>query len=150
MMRFRNVAVFIALVGMLFGLVSVADAAHKKSHKKSASQTREMTGGRGAPEMILTGPITSVSPSTGFFVMNHGTAKNVEEIPIEVDDRTTMMRGGTKINIDEIKPGERVRISYTGTAADVRKTIDVAGGPAMKSSRAKPTHSGKTAKPKQT
>ena len=35
MVSFRKVAVFIGVVGLLFGVVSMADAAHTKSHAKT-------------------------------------------------------------------------------------------------------------------
>jgi hypothetical protein len=103
----------------------------------------EITGRQGKPEMILTGPVLSVSPTTGFFVMRQGTGKDAEEIPVEVDAKTSLMRGGRKVNIDEVKTGERVKVSYSGSAGDVMKTVEVMGGPASKSVR-----SGKSTKAK--
>jgi hypothetical protein len=94
-----------------------------------------MRGGPGKPEMILTGPVIAVAPAVGFIVMRHGAGKDAEEIPINIDDRTTVMRGGKKLTIDEIKVGDRVRISYSGTVADVSKMVEVTGGPSMRSGR---------------
>jgi hypothetical protein len=133
MLSFRKVAVFIALAGLMFGLVSVADAAHTRSHRKSkarsVSEGAEMTGRRGAPEMILSGPVASVSPSTGFIVIRHGAGKNAEEIPVEIDNKTTLTRAGGRESLDQLKAGDRVRISYAGSPGDVTKTVEVTGGP---------------------
>jgi hypothetical protein len=38
------------------------------------------------------------------------------------------MRGGKKITLDEVKVGDRIRVSYTGQAGDVSKTVEVTGG----------------------
>jgi hypothetical protein len=136
MVCFRNVAVFIALVGLMFGLTSVADASsHQGSRAKSRAEVGEGRGGPGKPEMILQGPVTSVSPAVGFIVIRHGGGKDAEEIPIEIDSRTTLMKGGKKINIDEVKVGDRVKISYTGQVADVSKMVDVMGGPSIRSGK---------------
>jgi hypothetical protein len=133
MVSFRKVAVFIGIVGLLFGLTSIVDAAHTKAHRSAqagSSEPERLPGrGPGAPEMILTGPVASVSPATGFIVMTHGGGKDAEEIPIDVDNRTALMRGGKKITIDEVKVGDRIKVSYTGQAGDVSKTVEVTGGP---------------------
>jgi len=138
MLSFRKVAVFMALVGFMLGLAAVADAAHSKAHGKpraaeSGDPERLPGRGPGAPEMILRGPVVSVSPASGFIVLQHGTGKNAEEIPVEVDNKTNITRAGRKLTIDEIKVGDRVKISYTGQAATVSKTVDVTAGPAMRS-----------------
>jgi hypothetical protein len=133
MLSFRKVAVFIALVGLMFGLASVANAAHTKSHRMSRAESGEMRGGPGKPEMILQGPVVSVSPATGFIVIQHGAGKNAEEIPVEVDSRTTLMKAGKKASIDEVRTGDRVKIRYSGQAGDVSKTVDVMAGPSMRS-----------------
>jgi hypothetical protein len=134
MASFGKVAVFIAVVGLMVGLAAVADAAHTRSHRQSRADSEEMRmrGGRGAPEMILRGPVSSVSPAVGFIVIQHGAGKNAEEIPVEIDSRTTIMRGGKKLTIDEVKAGDRVKISYTGQVADVSKMIDITAGPSMR------------------
>jgi hypothetical protein len=133
MVSLRKVAVFIGIVGVLFGLASIVDAAHTKAHRSAqagSSEPERLPGrGPGAPEMILTGPVTSVNPTTGFIVMSHGAGKNAEEIPIDLDNRTTLMRGGKKIAIDEVRVGDRIRVSYSGQAGDVSKTVEVTGGP---------------------
>ena len=139
MLSFRKVAVFIALVGLMFGLVGVANAAHTRSHRRSAAGAGEveMTGRRGAPEMILTGPIASVSPASGFIIIRHGAGKNAEEIPVEIDNKVNITRGGSRLSADQLQAGERVRISYTGTPGDVSKTIEVLGGPGARAGRSK-------------
>jgi hypothetical protein len=146
MLSFRKVAVFIALVGLMFGLVAVADAAHTKSHRsqaKARSDAVEMTGRRGKPEMILTGPVASVSPASGFIVIRHGAGKNAEEIPVEIDNKTTLARGGSRMSPDQLKAGDRVRISYTGSPGDVSKAIEVMGGPSTRAGRSRSMRSGR-------
>jgi hypothetical protein len=131
MVSFRKVAVFIALVGLMFGLTGMADAAHTKAHRAQARPTGEgveMTGRRGKPEMILQGPVASVSPATGFIVIRHGAGKDAEEIPVEIDSKTNLVRAGGRGNIDEIRAGDRVRISYSGQPGDVSKTVEVMAG----------------------
>jgi hypothetical protein len=137
MAGFGKVTVFIALVGLMVGLAGVADAAHTKSHRASRADLEEerMRGGRGAPEMILRGPVVSVDPAVNFIVIQHGAGKGAEEIPVEIDSRTTLMKGGKRINIDEVRKGDRVKISYTGQVADVSKTIDIASGPTVRTRR---------------
>jgi hypothetical protein len=140
MVSFRKVAVFMTLVGFMLGIAAIADAAHSRAHRRaSAPESGEpdrLPGrGSGAPEMILRGPVVSVSPASGFIVLQHGTGKNAEEIPVEVDNKTNITRAGRKLTIDEIKVGDRVKISYTGQAASVSKTVDVTSGPAMRSRR---------------
>jgi hypothetical protein len=142
MVSFRKVAVFLGVVGLLFGVVSMVDAAHTKAHKRSAAESGELRRGPGAPEMILTGPVTSVSPAAGFLVMNYGVGKNAEEIPIDFDYKTTLMRGGRKIGIDDVKVGDRIRVRYAGQPGDVGKTVDVIGGPAMRTGTSKRRGSG--------
>jgi hypothetical protein len=127
MLNFRKVAVFIA-AGLMVGLAGVADAAHTPSHRRPTGQGTEITGRQGKPEMILQGPVVSVSPATGFIVIQHGAGKNAEEIPVEVDSRTSLLKAGKKASIDEIKTGDRVKISYSGQPGDVSKTVDVTAG----------------------
>jgi hypothetical protein len=140
MLSFRKVAVFMALVSFLLGLSAVADAAQSRTPRRaSAAESGEpdrLPGrGPGAPEMVLRGPVVSVNPASGFIVLQHGTGKNAEEIPVEVDNKTNITRAGRRLSIDEIKVGDRVKISYTGQAAAVSKTVDVTSGPAMRSRR---------------
>jgi hypothetical protein len=139
MLSFRNVAVFIGLVGLLFGLTGAADAAHTKAHRKARAESgdREMRGGPGKPEMILQGPVTQVDPAVGFIVMRHGGGRDAEEIPIEIDSRTTLMRAGKRVSIDEVRTGDRIKVSYTGQVADVSKTIDIMAGPGMRTKGSK-------------
>jgi hypothetical protein len=135
MVSFRKVAVFIALVGLMFGLAGVADAAHTRAHRAQTKPTGdgvEMTGRRGKPEMILQGPVASVNPATGFIVIRHGAGKDAEEIPVEIDSKTSLMRAGRRANIDEIRAGDRVKISYSGQPGDVSKTVDVMTGAGMR------------------
>jgi hypothetical protein len=134
MLSFRKVVVLIALVGLMFGLAGVADAAHSQSHRRSRAEAgdREMRGGPGKPEMILQGPVLQVSPATGFIVIRYGGGRDAEEIPIEIDSRTTLMKAGKRASIDEVKTGDRVKISYTGQPGDVSKMVDVSGGPGMR------------------
>ncbi len=147
MVSSRNVAVFIAVVGLMFGLVSMADAAHTKSHRRSKATARsesvEMTGRRGKPEMILTGPVASVSPASGFIVIRHGAGRNAEEIPVEIDDKTTLTRGGGRVGLDQLRAGDRVRISYAGSPGDVMKTVEVMGGPDTHAGGGRGTRSGR-------
>jgi hypothetical protein len=135
MLSFRKVAVFIAVAGLMVGLASVADAAHTSSHKRSTGQGAEITGRQGKPEMILQGPVVSVSPATGFVVIQHGAGKNAEEIPVLIDNRTTLMIAGKKASIDEVKTGDRVRVRYSGQPGEVSKTVDVVAGPSMRSKK---------------
>ena len=132
MVSFRKVAVFISVVGLLFGVASMVDAAHTKAHKSSSAESGEMRGGPGKPEMILQGPVLAVSPGTGFIVMRHGAGKDPEEIPIDLDQKTTLTRGGKKISLDEVKVGDRIRVSYTGQPGEVSKMVEVMGGPSMR------------------
>ena len=54
MVSFRKVAVFIGVVGLLFGVASMADAAHTKSHEDPAPSP-EPTSGEDA-EVALANP----------------------------------------------------------------------------------------------
>jgi hypothetical protein len=128
MVSFRNIAVFIGVVGLMFGVVSMVDAAHTRAHKRAIAEPGEMRGGPGKPEMILQGPVLSVSPGTGFIVIRHGAGRDAEEIPIEIDRQTTLMRGGRSANVDDIRVGDRVRVRYSGQVGDVSKTVDVVTG----------------------
>ena len=130
MVSVRNVAVFIALMGLLFGLAS-ADAAtrHRRSQaRQRATGQREITGRVGAPEMVLRGPVASVDPNTGFLVMRRGSGSAAEEIPVEIDNKTTLMRAGQRVSVDAIRPGDSVAIHYAGQPGDVTKTVDVNPG----------------------
>src|SRR5919109_5300891 len=117
MVSLRKVAVFIGIVGVLFGLASIVDAAHTKAHRSAqagSSEPDRLPGrGPGAPEMILQGPVVSVDPASGFLVMRHGARKDAEEIPIDFDNKTTLTRGGKRITVDEVRVGDRIRVSYT-------------------------------------
>lgn len=137
MVSFRKVAVFLGVVGFLFGVVSTVDAAHTKAHKKSSVESAEMRGGPGAPEMILQGPVLAVSPAAGFIVLRHGAGKDPEELPVDIDYKTTLKRGGKNINVDEVKVGDRIKVSYTGQPGDVSKMVDVMGGPSMRAGSSK-------------
>jgi hypothetical protein len=128
MVSFRNVAVFIGVVGLMFGVASMVDAAHTKAHKRSSAEAGEMRGGPGKPEMILQGPVLSVSPEAGFMVIRHGVGRDAEEIPVEIDRKTTLMKGGRSASINDIRVGDRVRIRYSGQVGDVSKMVDVIGG----------------------
>jgi len=137
MVSFRKVAVFIGVVGLLFGVTSIVNAAHTKAHKKSSAESGEMGRGPGKPEMILQGPVLAVSPAAGFIVMRYGAGKDPEELPVDVDYKTTVTRGGRTISLDEIKVGDRIKVSYTGQPGEVGKTVDVMGGPSMRAGSSK-------------
>jgi hypothetical protein len=144
MLSFRNVAVFIGLVGLVFGLAGVVDAAHTQAHRKARAESgdREMRGGPGKPEMILQGPVTQVSPAVGFIVMRYGAGRDAEEIPIEIDSRTTLMKAGKRATVDEVKTGDRIKVSYSGQVGDVSKTVDIMAGPSMRTRGSKPSGRG--------
>ena len=137
MVSFRKVAVFIGVVGMLFGVSGIVEAAHTKAHRSAVAESSEPTRlpgrGPGKPEMILQGPVVAVSPASGFVVMRYGAGKDAEEIPIDVDYQTSVMRGGTTLSIDEVKVGDRIKVSYSGQPGEVSKKVDVMGGPSMRS-----------------
>jgi hypothetical protein len=140
MVSIRNVAVFIALAGLLFGLASAGEAAHRRKsqpHQRGTGQ-REMTGHVGAPEMILRGPVASVDPNVGFLVMQKGSGSAAEEIPIDVDYKTTLMRAGQRVSLDAVRPGDRVTIRYSGQPGDVTKTVDVTPGKGAPAKAMKP------------
>jgi len=130
MVSVRNVAVFIALVGLLLGLASVGEAAHqrKSQARQRGAGEREMTGRVGAPEMVLRGPVASVDPNVGFLVMRKGSGSAAEEIPIDVENKTTLMRAGQRVSLDAVRPGDLVTIHYSGQPGDVAKTVDVTPG----------------------
>jgi hypothetical protein len=69
--------------------------------------------------------------------MRHGAAKDAEELPVNIDYKTTLMRGGRKISVDEVKVGDRIKVSYAGQPGDVSKTVDVMGGPSMRAGSGK-------------
>jgi hypothetical protein len=135
MANLRNVAVYLACAGLMCGVAGLADVAHAASHRQTRGQGTEITGRQGKPEMILSGPVASVSPGTGFIVIRHGAGKTAEEIPVEIDSKTTLTRGGSRVGIDEVRVGDRVRVSYSGSPGDVMKTVEVMGGPSMRSGR---------------
>jgi hypothetical protein len=91
-----------------------------------------MRGGPGKPEMVLQGPVLSVDPRRGFIVIRHGAARDAEEIPIEIDNKTRLMKGGRSANIDDIREGDRVRVRYSGQVGDVSKMVEVIGGSAAR------------------
>jgi len=128
MRSIRQAVVFIALGSMLFGLASVSTAAQRP---KAQPRQPEITGRMGAPEMILQGPVTSVNPSAGFIVMRRGAGRQAEEIPLEVDAKTTLSRAGQKATIAAVKPGDRVKVRYSGRPGDVAKMIEVTPGKGM-------------------
>jgi hypothetical protein len=132
MVSFRKMAVFIALAGLMVGLVSIADAARRG---RPPSGEREITGRVGKPEMVLQGPVVSVEPNVGFLVMRHGAGKEAEEIPVEIDAKTTLRRAGASASLSEVRPGDRVTIHYSGQPGDVSKTVDVAPGSAARPAR---------------
>jgi hypothetical protein len=132
MVYFRNFAVFTACAALMLAFVSVADAASTSSRR---GRSTEITGRQGNAEMILNGPVVSVSPATGFLVMRHGSGQSAEEIPVEIDSRTTLTRGGSRVSIDEVKVGDRLRVRYSGSPGDVTKTVEVVSGPSMRSGR---------------
>jgi hypothetical protein len=133
MVSFRKVAVFMAFTGLILVLVSVADAAR---HGRASSGQREITGRIGAPEMVLRGPVVSVSPNVGFLVVRMGAGKDAEDIPVEVDSKTTLSRAGKRVSLNEVKPGDRVMIRYSGSAGDVSKMVEVAPGSPARPARA--------------
>src|SRR4029453_16356598 len=128
MVSFRKVAVFISVVGLLIGMASMVDAAHTRAHRKASAESGEMRGGPGKPEMILQGPVLSVSPAAGFIVMRHGAGKDPEELPVDIDYKTTLMRGGRRISVDEVKVGDRIKGSYAGKPGDGGKRGGARGG----------------------
>jgi hypothetical protein len=129
---FRTVAVFIGVLGLLFGVSGIVDAAHTKAHRQSSGDPGEMGRGPGKPEMILQGPVLDVKPPAGFIVMRHGAGKDAEELPISVDHKTTLTRGGKTISIDEVRVGDQVRVRFSGQPGEVSKMVDVLGGPSMR------------------
>jgi hypothetical protein len=130
MVSFRNVAIFIGVVSLMLGVASAVDAGQRSSRRASAEGEELMRGGRGAPEMILQGSVLSVEPRRGFIVIRHGARRDAEEIPVEIDSKARVMKGGRSANIDDIREGDRVRIRYSGQGGDVSKTVDVTGGSA--------------------
>src|SRR5690606_19408958 len=119
--------------GLIVGLISVADASQ---HQGARSGQREITGRVGAPEMVLRGPVVSVSPDVGFLVMRMGSGRDAEEIPVEIDARTTLTRAGRSASITDVQPGDRVVVRYSGSPGDVSKTVEVAPGRATRPARA--------------
>jgi hypothetical protein len=137
MVSVRNVAGLIALVGLVLGLAAVADASQ---HRKSAGRgEREVTGRVGKPEMVLQGTVTSVNPSVGFIVLRHGSGAGAEEIPVEIDSKTALMRGGQRASVDTLKAGDRVKVMYSGSPGDVSKRVEVGPGTAMRTGSKKRT-----------
>jgi hypothetical protein len=132
MRSIRQAVVFIALGSMLFGLASVGIAGQQP---KAQPRQPEITGRFGAPEMILQGPVVSVNPSAGFIVIRRGAGRQAEEIPLEVDAKTTLARAGKKANIGEVKQGDRVKVRYSGRPGDVAKMIEVTPGKGMPAGR---------------
>jgi hypothetical protein len=60
--------------------------------------------------------------------MRRGAGSAAEEIPVEVDAKTTLMRAGQRVSLDAVRPGDRVAIHYSGQPGDVTKTVDVSPG----------------------
>ena len=69
--------------------------------------------------------------------MRNGAGKDAEELPISLDHKTAVMRGGKTISMDEVKVGDRIRVSYTGQPGEVSKTVDIMGGPSMRAGSSK-------------
>jgi hypothetical protein len=100
--------------------------------------------------MILRGPVASVDPNVGFLVLQKGSGSAAEEIPVEIDAKTTLMRAGQRVSLDAVRPGDRVTIHYSGQPGDVTKTVEVTPGKgapakAMKAKGAKSMRAGKRA-----
>jgi hypothetical protein len=130
MVSVRKVAGLVALVGLVLGLASVTDASqHRRSQPRGE---REITGRVGKPEMILQGSVVSVSPKDGFIVLRHGRGAGAEEIPVEIDSKTSLMRGGQRASLDAVRPGDRVRVEYSGSPGDVSKQVQVNPGTAAR------------------
>lgn len=129
MVSFRNVAIFIGVVSLMLGVASAVDAGQRPAGRVGA-EGEELRGGRGAPEMILQGSVLSVDPRRGFIVIRHGARRDAEEIPVEIDSKARLMKGGRSASIDDIREGDRVRIRYSGQVGDVSKMVDVIGGSA--------------------
>jgi len=126
-MRILKATVFIALVGLLFGVASAGTASQPA---KAQPRQAEITGRVGAPEMVLREPVISVNPSAGFILIRHGAGQQAEEIPLEIDSKTTLTRGGQRVSIDAVKPGDSVRVHYSGRPGEVSKTVEVSPGKA--------------------
>jgi hypothetical protein len=140
MVRVRKVAGFVALVGLVLGFASVTDAAHSAQHRKSQARgEREITGRVGKEQMALQGSVVSVSPNVGFIVLRHGSGAGAEEIPVEIDSKTSLMRGGQRASIDTIRQGDRVRVEYSGSPGDVSKQVQVNPGAATRTGARKRT-----------
>lgn len=122
MVSFRRMVVFIAFAGLMVGLISIADASQ---HGRPQAGQREITGRVGAPEMVLRGPVVSVEPNAGFLVVRLGTGPAMEEIPVEVDAKTSVTRAGKRVGLNEVRPGDRALIRYSGQPGDVSKTVEV-------------------------
>jgi hypothetical protein len=73
-----------------------------------------------------------VSPNVGFIVIRHGAGAGAEEIPVEIDSKTSLMRGGQRASLDAIRPGDRVRVEYSGSPGDVSKQVQVNPGAAAR------------------
>jgi len=61
-------------------------------------------------------------------VLRKGSGSAAEEIPVEIDAKTTLMRAGQRVSLDALRPGDRVTIHYSGQPGDVSKTVDVNPG----------------------
>jgi hypothetical protein len=132
MVRFPRVAVLIAFAALTVGFVHAVDAVQ---HRKAPAGQREITGRIGAPEMVLRGPVVSVEPNVGFLVIRHGAGKDAEEIPIEIDAKTTLRRGGKSVSLSEVRRGDRVTVHYSGRPGDVSKVVEVAPGAPARAGR---------------
>lgn len=138
MRSIRKAVVFIALGGMLLGMASLSVAAQQP---KPQPRQPEITGRFGLPEMVLQGPVISVNPGAGFIVMRQGVGRQADDIALEVDAKTTLSRAGQKAKIEAVKPGDWVKVRYSGRPGDVAKMIEVTpgkGAPAGKPAAKKP------------
>ena len=131
MVRILRATVFLALVGMLCSTATVGAASQQGKPQKPQARQPEITGRMGAPELMLQGPVLSVNPGAGFLLIRHGAGKDATEEPVEIDSKTTLTRGGQRVNIDAVKPGDTVRIHYSGRAGEVMKVVEIAAGKGM-------------------
>jgi hypothetical protein len=89
--------------------------------------------------MVLRGPVVAVDSNVAFLVVREGSGKDAEEVPVEVDAKTTLTRAGKKVSLTEVKPGDRATVHYAGREGDVSKSIEIAPGSpaAQKAKRAR-------------
>ena len=137
MVSIRKVVVHLAFMGLVVGVAHVSGAAQPQ---KAQPRQPEMTGRMGNPEMILRGPVIAVNAAAGFIVVRHGAGKEAEEIPVEVDSKTSLTRGGQRATVDAVKPGDSATVHYSGSPGNVAKMVAVTpgkGAPAAKPAKAK-------------